>query len=41
MPKSMFAVKSMGNNKSLKCARVALPECVVRLALYRHGMAVP
>jgi hypothetical protein len=29
MPKSVFAVKRMGNNKSLKCARVALPQYVM------------
>jgi hypothetical protein len=29
MPKSVFAVERMKNNKSVKCARVALPQCVV------------
>jgi hypothetical protein len=29
MPKSVFAAKRMGNNKSLKCARVALPHHVM------------
>jgi hypothetical protein len=29
MPKSVFAIKRMGNNESLKCARVALPQYVI------------
>jgi hypothetical protein len=33
MPKSMFAINGMGNNKSLKCARVALPQYVMKICI--------
>jgi hypothetical protein len=33
MPKSVFAVKRMGNNKSLKCARVASPPSVMETCI--------
>jgi hypothetical protein len=33
MPKSVFVIERMGNNKSLKCARVVLPQHVVETCI--------
>jgi hypothetical protein len=41
MPKSVFVYGEEGRKQQYaKKARIALPECVVLLALYRHGVVV-
>jgi hypothetical protein len=33
MPKSVFAIKRRGNNQSLKCAIVTLPQYVMKICI--------